>query len=154
MSSRSNQNREYANDGVADIVNECKYVYEQDSLDNSTYVYDEESNNRSANKQESVDECTYVYDEQSKKSNTTDPSVNKQKPGHQRGAAGIYDEIDYNLNPQIQDAPRIQNKENILIDANETSGNSKKKKIIIGCVIGSFLIGALTVGIVFALPGL
>ena len=154
MSSESKQNREYANDGVADIVNECEYVYEQDSLDNSTYVYDEESNNRSANKQESVDECTYVYDEESKQPNTSGPSINKQKPGHQRGTVGVYDEIDYSLDPQTQDAHSIPNKENIPIDTNETAGISKKKKIMIGFVIGSALIGAITVGIVFALPGL
>ena len=154
MSSETYKNREYENQGVTDIGNECEYLYEQESVDISTYVYHDESNKLSANKQESIDECTYVYDEESKKSSTTDPSVNKQKPGHQRGAAGIYDEIDYTLNPQIQDAPRIQNKENILIDANETSGNSKKKKIIIGCIIGSLLIGAITVGIIFALRGL
>ena len=154
MSSRSNQNREYANDGVTDIVNECEYVYEQESVNNSTYVYDEDSNNQSAKKQESIDECTYVYDEKSKQPSTKYPSVNRQKPGHKRGTEGLYDEIDYNLDPQIQDAPRIQNKENIPIDANGTSGNSKKKKIILGCVSGSLFIGAITVGIVFAVPGL
>ena len=153
MSSESSQNREYANDGVADIVNECEYVYEQETLDNSTYVYDEESNNQSANKQESIDECTYVYDEESKQPSTTCPSVNKQKPGHQRGTAGVYDEIDYNLDPQIQDAPIIHHNEIIPIDTNKKGGNSKKKKIMIGFVIGSLLIGAITVWIVFALPG-
>ena len=153
MSSESNQNREYANDGVADIVNECEYVYEQETLDNSTYVYDEECNNQSANKQESIDECTYVYDEESKQPSTTGPSVNKQKPGHQRGTAGVYDEIDYSLDPQIQDAPSIHHNGNIPIDTNKKGGNSKKKKIMIGFVIGSLLIGAITVGIVFALPG-
>ena len=154
MSSESNQNREYENQSVTDIGNECEYLYEQESVDNSTYVYHEETNKLSANKQESIDECTYVYDEESKKPSTSDPSVNKQKPGHQRGSAGIYDEIDYNLDPEIQDAPRIQKKENILKDANETSRNTKKKKIIIGCVLGGLLIGAITVGIIFALPGL
>ena len=154
MSSETNQNREYENEGVSHIVNECEYVNEQVSVDNATYVYDEESNNLHANKQESIDECTYVYDEESKKPSTSDPSVNKQKPGHQRGTTGIYDEIDYNLDPEIQDAPRIQNKEDILKDSIETSRNSKKKKIIIGCVLGGLLIGAITVGIIFALPGL
>lgn len=91
MSLEINNNTEYANEGVTDMVNECEYVYEQ----------------------ESIDEGTYVYDEESKKPSTTDASVNKQKPGHQRGTAGLYDEIDYSLDPQIQDAPRIQNKENV-----------------------------------------
>ena len=154
MSSESNQNRIYENGGVTDIVNECEYVYEQETLDNSTYVYDEECNNQSANKQESIDESTYVYDEESKQPSSTCPSVNKQKPGHQRGTAGVYDEIDYNLDPQIQDAPRIDHNENIPKDAKKTSGNSKKKKIIIGCVIGSLSIGAITAGIVFAILGL
>ena len=66
MSSESNPNREYANEGVTDIVNECEYVYEQESVDNSSYVYDEQSSNQITNKQESIDECTYVYDEESK----------------------------------------------------------------------------------------
>ena len=154
MSSESNQNREYANEGITDIVNECEYLYEQESVDNSSYVYDEESNNESTNKQESIDECTYVYDEVSKQPSTTGPSVNKQKPGHQRGTAGVYDEIDYSLDPHIQDAPSIHHNEKIPIDTNKIGGNSKQKKIIIGLVIGSLLIGAITVGIVFALPGL
>ena len=154
MSSENNQNRIYENGGVTGIVNECEYVYEQESVDNGTYLYEEDFNNLHANKQESIEECTYVYEEESKKSNTKDQPINKQKPGHQRGLAGLYDEIDYNLDPQIQDAPRIQNDDNILKDAKKTDGNSKKKKIMIGCVIGGLLIGAITVGIVFALPGL
>ena len=154
MSSESNQNRIYENGGVTDIVNECEYVYEQESVDNGTYLYEEDFNNLHANKQESIDECTYVYDEESKKSSTTNPPINKQKPGHQRGPAGLYDEIDYSLDPQIQDAPRIDHNENIPKDAKKTSGNSKKKKIIIGCVIGSLSIGAITAGIVFANQGL
>ena len=132
MSSESNKNREYVNEGVIDMASECEYVYEQ----------------------ESIDEDTYVYDEESKKTSTTGTSVNKQKPGHQRGTPGLYDEIDYNLDTQIQDAPRIQNYENIPIDTKKIGGNSKKKKIIIGCVIGSLLIVAIAVGTVFALPGL
>ena len=154
MSSESNQNREYENGGVTDIVNECEYVYGQESVDNGTYLYEEDFNNLHANKQESIEECTYVYEEESKKSNTTDPPINKQKPGHQRGPAGLYDEIDYNLDPQIQVAPRIENNENVPKDMKKTGGNSKKKKIIIGCVIGSLLIGAITVGIFLALTGL
>ena len=132
MSSESNKNREYVNEGVTDIANECEYVYEQ----------------------ESIDEDTYVYDEESKKTSTTGTSVHKQKPGHQRGTLGLYDEIDYNVDTQIQDAPQIQNYENIPRDMKEIGGNSKKKKIIIGCVIGSLLIVAIAVGTVFALPGL
>ena len=154
MSSESNQNGEYENEGVTNVVNESEYVYEQESVDDGTYLYEEDFNNLHANKQESVDECTYVYDEGSKKSNTTDPSINKQKPGHQRGTAGLYDEIDYNLDPRIKDAPRIQNNENVPKDTKEIGGNSRKKKIIIGCVIGSLLIGAITGGLSLALPGL
>ena len=131
MSSESNKNREYVNEGVIDITNECEYVYEQ----------------------ESIDEDTYVYDEESKKSSTTGTSVHKQKPGHQRGTPGLYDEIDYNLDSPIQDAPWIQNYENIPIDTKEKGGNSKRKKIIIGCVTGSLLIVAIAVGTVFALSG-
>ena len=154
MSSENNQNREYENEGVTDIVNECEYVYEQESVNNGTYVNDEQSSNIHANIQESIDECTYIYDEESKTSSTKVPSINKQKPGHQRGPAGLYDEIDYNLDSHIQDAPRNQNNEKVPKDRKKTGGNSKKKKVIIGCVIGSLLIGAITVGIVLALPGL
>ena len=154
MSSESNQNGEYENEGVTNVVNESEYVYEQESVDDGTYLYEEDFNNLHANKQESVDECTYVYDEGSKKSNTTDPSINKQKPGHQRGTSGLYDEIDYNLDPRIKDAPRTQNNENVPKDTKEIGGNSRKKKIIIGCVIGSLLIGAITGGLSLALPGL
>ena len=128
----SNRNGEYVNEGVTDIENECEYVYEQ----------------------ESIDEDTYVYDEESEKSSTTVSSVHKQKPGHQRGTPGLYDEIDYNLDTEIQDAPRIQNYENIPVDTKKIGGNSKKKKIIIGCVIGTLLIVAIAVGTVFAIPGL
>ena len=132
MSSESNKNREYVKEGVIDMANECEYVYEQ----------------------ESIDEDTYVYDEESKKTSTTGTSVHKQKPGHQRGTPGLYDEIDYNLDSPIQDAPWIQNYENIPVDTKEIGGNSKKKKIIIGCVTASLLIVAIAVGTVFAIPGL
>ena len=132
MSSISNENREYINDGITDIANECEYVYEQ----------------------ESIDEDTYVYDEESMKSSTTVSSDHKQKPGHKRRTQGLYDEIDDNLDTELQDAPRIQNCENIPIDTKEIGGNSKKKKIIIGCVIGTLLIVGIAVGTVFAIPGL
>ena len=132
MSSMSNRNRDCVNEGITDIENECEYVYEQ----------------------ESIDEDTYVYDEESKKSSTTGSSVHKQKPGHQRGTSGLYDEIDYNLDSPIQDAPRIQNYENIPVDTKEIGGNSKKKKIILGGVIGSLLIVAIALGTAFALSGL
>ena len=127
MSSISNKNKENVNEGVT----ECEYVYEQ----------------------ESIDENTYVYDEESEKSSTTVSSVHKQKPGHKRRTQGLYDEIDCNLDTELQDAPRIQNCENIPIDTKEIGGNSKKKKIIIGCVIGSLLIVAIAGWTVFALPG-
>ena len=127
MNSESNQNRVYENEGVTDIANECEYVYQQESLDNIEYVYDEESSNLNANKQESIDECTYVYDEESKKSSTTNPPINKQKPGHQRGPAGLYDETDYNLDPQIQDAPRIHHNEKFPIDTNETGETQERR---------------------------
>ena len=132
MSSESNKNKEYVNEGVIDVANEYENVYEQ----------------------ESIHEDTYVYDEESKKTSTTGTSVHKQKPGHQRGTPGLYDEIDYNLDTEIQDAPQIQNHENIPIDTKDVGGNSKKKKIIIGCVIGTLLIVAIAVGTVFAIPGL
>ena len=132
MSSESNKNREYVNEGVTDIANECEYVYEQ----------------------ESIDEDTYVYDDESKKSSTTVSSVHKHKPVHKRRTLGLYDEINYNLDTEIQDAPQIQNHENIPIDTKEVGGNSKKKKIIIGCVIGTLLIVAIAVGTVFAILGL
>ena len=123
--------RDWYVEHVNEDVTECEYVYEQ----------------------ESIDEDTYVYDEESKKTSTTGTSVHKQKPGHQRGTPGLYDEIDYNLDTQIQDGPRIQSYENIPIDTKEISGNSKKKKIILGGVIGSLLIVAIAGWTVFALPG-
>ena len=128
MSSTSNKNKDHVNEGVT----ECEYVYEQ----------------------ESIDEDTYVYDEESMRSSTTVSSVHKQKPGHKRRTQGLYDEIDCNLDAKLQDAPRIQNYENIPINTKEIGGNSKKKKIIIGCVIGTLLIVAIAVGTVFAIPGL
>ena len=131
MSSISNKNMEHVNEDVTDVVIDCEYLYEQ----------------------ESIDEGTYIYDEEPKKSSTTVSSVHKQKPGHKRRTQGLYDEIDCNLDSTLQDAPRIQNYENIPIDTKEIGGNSKKKKIIIGCVIGTLLIVAIAVGTVFAIPG-
>ena len=131
MSAKENQNNEYINDDVADVVSECEYVYEQGSIDDGTYVYGGES----------------------KKPSTTNSSIPKQKPGHQRGEPGVYDEIDYQLEPPIQDAQKIRKYETVPTDTTKTDGMTKKKKIIIGVVIGCLLIGAITVGIVFALQG-
>ena len=131
MSSKENQNNEYVNDDVTDLVFECEYVCEQGSIDDGTYVYEEES----------------------KKPSTTNASIPKQKPGHKRGEAGVYDEIDYQLDRSNQDVQKISSNEAVPTDTTKTDEKAKKKKIIIGVVIGCLLMGAITVGIVFALPG-
>ena len=131
MSTKENQKNEYVNDDVTDLVFECEYVYEQGS----------------------IDDVTYVYEEESKKPSTTNSSIPKQKPGHQRGEAGVYDEIDYQLDRSIQDVQKISSNKAVPTDTAKTDEKAKKKKIIIGVVIGCLLIGAITVGIVFALPG-
>ena len=131
MRSNDNQNNNYVNDGVRDLETECEYVYEQGSIDDGTYVYEEES----------------------RKPSTKDASIPRQKPGHQRGRPGVYDEIDYELDPQIQDAKRIKINETVPTYTAKEDAKSEKKKIIIGVVIGSILIGAIIVVIVFALPG-
>ena len=131
MSTKENQNDEYINDDVTDVVIECEYVYEQGSIDDGTYVYEEES----------------------KKPSTTNSSFPKQKPGHKRGEAGVYDEIDYQLDPPIQDAQKISSNETVPTDTSKTEGKTKTNKIIIAVVIGCLLIGAIIGGIDFALPG-
>ena len=100
-----------------------------------------------------IDIGTYVYEEKSKKPCTKVVSIPKQKPGHQRGEAGVYDEIDYQLDRSIQDVQKISSNKPVPTDTAKTDEKAKKKKIIIGVVIGCLLIGAITVGIVFTLPG-
>ena len=84
---------------------------------------------------------------------STNSSIPRQKPGHQRGKAGVYDEIDYELDPRTQNPRRIKHNETVSTDAPKEDGKIKKKKIIIGVVIGGLFIGAIGVGIVFALAG-
>ena len=131
MSSKENQNNEYVNDDVTDLVIECEYVYEQGWIDDGTYVYEEES----------------------KKPSTIDVLILKQKPGHLKGDAGVYDEIDYQLDPPIQVVQKVSSNKTVPINTTKTDGKTKKKKIIICVAIGGLLIGAITLGIVFALPG-
>ena len=65
----------------------------------------------------------------------------------------MYDEIDYQLDRSNQDVQKISSNEAVPTDTTKTDEKAKKKKIIIGVVIGCLLMGAITVGIVFALPG-
>ena len=131
MSAKENQKNDYVNYDVTDEVTYCEYVYEQGSIDDSSYVYEEESVNL----------------------NTTDASILKQKPGHHRRTAGVYDEIDYQLDPQIRDTQKIKSRKAVPTDTTKAAGSTKKEKIMICVVIGGLLIGAITVGIIFALPG-
>ena len=84
---------------------------------------------------------------------STNSSIPKQKPGHKRGKAGVYDEIDYDLDPRTQNSRRIKHNETVPTDTLKEDGKIKKKKIIIGVVIVGLFIGAIGVGIVLALPG-
>ena len=131
MRPKENQNKDYVNAEVVDIGNECEHVYENESIDIGTYVYEEKSKKP----------CTKVV------------SIPKQKPGHQRGQEGLYDEIDYQLDPQTKDAKSIRNNDTVPKGSTKTDEKSKKKKMIIGFVIGGLLIGAIVIGLVFALSG-
>ena len=131
MSAKENQKNDYVNYDVTDEVTYCEYVYEQGSIDDSSYVYEEESVNL----------------------NTTDASILKQKPGHHRRTAGVYDEIDYQLDPQIRDTQKIKSRKAVPTDTTKAAGSTEKEKIMICVVIGGLLIGVITVGIIFALPG-
>ena len=65
----------------------------------------------------------------------------------------MYDEIDYQLDPQIRDTQKIKSRKAVPTDTTKAVGSTKKEKIMICVVIGGLLIGAITVGIIFALPG-
>ena len=97
------------------------------------------------------DDGMYVYDVKvrSKYSDATEvPAPEAKKPGHKRTDPGIYDDLyDYNLDAPIDDGSPDQTvlkKENVCLN---------HKKSLISCVLGIFLVGALTVGVVFSLQG-
>ena len=134
---------EYVYDDYPEHGNESEYVYEEEHKA-------PDSRNATNNDGEYVyDEGEYVLE---KKSRTTYPNPTKgstpetKKPGHRKGDPDIYDELDYELSPRVEvgiERREVNQDKTILKDSTKTDIGSKKKKIIIGSVVGVCLVAAI-----------
>ena len=75
------------------------------------------------------------------------PAPEAKKPGHQRASPGIYEELDYSLNPQIGAMSHGQT------DLKEKNGCFKERKSVVLSVLGTVLAAAVASGVVLSLKG-
>ena len=78
---------------------------------------------------------------------TIAPAPEAKKPGHQRASPGIYEELDYSLNPQIGAMSHGQT------DLKEKNGCFKERKSVVLSVLGTVLAAAVASGVVLSLKG-
>ena len=102
-------------------------------------------------------ECEYVYDDESNAKNTKDSIKDScpenKRPTHKKTESNVYDELDYNLAPRIEnhtEAQKVINDLTVSKDLKEKEINLKKKRVIVGalCICGILLaIVATAVGL-------
>ena len=170
MSAKENQNKDYVNDEVTVVGTECEYVYEEGSIDDSTYVYEEESKKRctyndleiSVHTYEKTyvehdnngyfedNDAEYVLDVLQKTTKKKQLSSESDKPKHKKSDAGIYDELDYTLSPRNE----LARTDDIVVkDIGTKDSWFDQQKIVIITVIVIFLLAAVVAGTVFATEG-
>ena len=167
MSTKGNQNKYYVNDEVTDVGIECEYVYEEGSIDDGTYVYEEESKKRCTynDLEESVhtyenihvepDEDCYHEDDDSeyaleKTTKKKELNTENSKPKHKKSDAGVYDELDYTLSPRNESA---RTDETAGKDIENKDSWFNQQKIVIISVIAIFLLVVVVAGSLFATQG-
>lgn len=140
-----------------------EYVYDDypEYTDVSEHAY-EEGSNAPYSRNATNDDDEYVYDEAvyvvEKKSGTKYPNQTNashpeiKKPGHKRTDPGIYDELDYELSPSVEvdlEGKGVNHDKTILTDSTTNDVGSKKKKTIIGSVLGVSVVAAIFGSIYF-----
>ena len=167
MSTKEKQNKDYVNDEVTDVGTECEYVYEEGSIDDGTYVYEEESKKRCTYNDLEISvhtyEKTYVehdnngYFEDNDEEYVLEKATKKKelnpegdKPKHKKSDAGIYDELDYTLSPRNELA---RTDETVVKDIGTKDSWFNQQKIVIITVIAIFLLAAVVAGTVIATQG-
>ena len=93
-------------------------------------------------------ECEYVYEEKTTKKKEL--SSESDKPKHKKSEAGVYDELDYTLNPRNESA---RTDETAVNDIENKDSWFNQQKIVIISVIAIFLLAVLVAGSVFATQG-
>ena len=73
-------------------------------------------------------------------------ATDNRKPGHKPSEAGVYDELDYNLNPRIETNSADQTIKR------DRKDRFEKKKILIALSLVIFL-SMITIGVIIALQG-
>ena len=149
MTSKWSKSGDYVYYEESDVPNESNYEYKQDTTTQRTlhpnhdgiYIND-------------YDDGEYVLDKKDlrKTSNVLkQPTPEIKKPSHKNSIKDVYDELDYELSPRIQDSNQEnenQRDKTMLMESENEDGSSKKKKICFASVLGICLIGAIAVGIV------
>ena len=143
--------------------NSIEYVYNEDEdigIENE-YVYDELSSAKSTKEDIGI-ESEYVYDEESSAKSTKDSIKDifpdNKKPTHKTSEFNVYDELDYNLSPNVEnhnETKKVNYDQTVSKESKEKEShfticgyevNLKKKTIIIGalcvCVILIIIVGA------------
>ena len=154
MTSKWSKSGDYVYYEESDVPNESNYKYKQDPTIQRT-----SHPNQDGNYINDYDDGEYVLDHKDLRKS---PKVLKQsapeikKPGHKGSVLDVYDELDYELSPRIQDRSiKNENKgdKTMLMEPENEGGSSKKKIICFASVLLICLIGAIVVGIVFAIQG-
>ena len=129
---------------------------------NNKYHYDayyswEEKKYESVNTNDGVvdnkDEHAYDYEDVGEyvleqKDRKNESKFGNQRPEHRPSVPQIYDDLDYNLSPRNE---TIDNNQTIDNDFDKENRCSKQKKIVIASLITIILIGAVGVGVNFAI---
>ena len=154
MTSKWSKSGDYVYYEESDVPNESNYKYKQDPTIQRT-----SHPNHDGNYINDYDDGEYVLDKKdlrktSKVLKQSAPEI--KKPSHKISVSDVYDELDYELSPRVQDSCKKnenQGDKTILMESEYEGGSSKKKKICFASVLGICLIGAFVVGIVFAIQG-
>ena len=154
MTSKLSKSGDYVYYEESDVQNESNYKYRKDPTIQRT-----SHPNHDGNYINDYDDGEYVLDHKDLKKS---PKVLKQsapeikKPSHKNSIKDVYDELDYELSPRIQDRSiKNENKgdKTMLMESECEGGSSKKKKICLASALGICLIGAMVVGVIFASQG-
>ena len=101
--------------------------------------------------EDDIDTGEYVLERMGAKSSHSvePPCPEKSKPGHKPSVPGVYDYL-YDDSNSFQ-SPVDKNNQSAL---NDKDGCSKKRKILVACIIGTFSLGVTIIGFAIFLTGI